>query len=229
MGPTERKFSNRLDRRVAEASEAAHNDAVRQTDGVLKREEFSKRIEDHSALVRSKPAWVDQQVATQTVFSKPEGYYPGEHHYETGLSDHVTQAARAFNFDRDFICGEGASKSAWRPPPVPRAGTNRKASKAALLLKSPARKRTAEAVAAKREQVAFGTLLSRTASAPALLKKGPSSEAARSTRKPRGGAKILQKPCEDGIPQEEAHDILVDRPSSGLRRKKPARLTVVVG
>jgi len=222
LGPTERGFRTRLDRRIAEAREGTHKDAMRQTDGVLKREDLCNHVPGFSALVRSKPVWVDQQISTHVYFSTVADCNPGDRHYETGLDDCVTQAARALSFERDLICGAASSKSSWRPPPRPCVGTARKCGKAARLLHSPARKRTAEAAAVAREKAAFG-LKGRTASAPALI-KGHTSDSLCPKKKTGCSNKSREHFPE---PAAQSRDTLADLKNTSRLPHAPGRATVV--
>lgn len=83
MGPTERKFADRLDRTLAKVSAVEKQDAINMTSGAFKRRVIEGSAGEFSSLRREKAPWTDQLAATHVYFSEPESYLPGDHKYET--------------------------------------------------------------------------------------------------------------------------------------------------
>jgi len=82
--------------------------------------------------------WNDQEITTHTYFSSPAPYKPGDHEYETGLPEYVTQPERAMSFKKEFILGDANRTLFWESPgPGSVKGTTRRHRKARELLCPP--------------------------------------------------------------------------------------------
>lgn len=82
MGPTERKFADRLDRTLARVAAAEKQDAINMTSGAYKRRLIQTSAGEFSSLRREKAPWTDQLAVTHVYFSEPEPSRPGDHKYE---------------------------------------------------------------------------------------------------------------------------------------------------
>lgn len=135
LGPTEKKFVDKLDRKLRRAQSLIAKDAFNGTHGHVKKALIEKNAEEFSALKKTKPAWQTQRVYTHEIFSEPAPYAPGDHPYETGLPVHIVQPERALSFERDYICGDAERKSFWvAPKPGALKGTTVRATHAKELL-----------------------------------------------------------------------------------------------
>jgi len=135
MSAPELKYAERLDKAVALAVAADREDAANRTSGAWKKQHVQTSVGEFSALRREKSAWNTQAVATHVYFSMPEAAKPGDHHYETGLREHITQPARAKDFSRDIVAGDHQRSSFWKPRgSAAKVGTARQQSVAEDLL-----------------------------------------------------------------------------------------------
>mmetsp|Transcript_66075 Transcript_66075/g.141376 ORF Transcript_66075/g.141376 Transcript_66075/m.141376 type:complete len:419 (-) Transcript_66075:91-1347(-) len=151
MSPKEVMYATRAEEAKARSTELEFQDAVLRGErppepgpdgiramGKYKQQRVLNSMGDHSALKRTKKEWKEQQIATHTYFSSPPAYKPGDHEYETGLPEYVTQPERALSFKREFIAGDGERTSFWRSPkPGAVKGSTRRHTKAKELLCPP--------------------------------------------------------------------------------------------
>lgn len=114
MGPTEKKFADRLDRVVQKQERLASIDAVNQTTGSWKRSQIEGNAGPHSSLNRTLPPWVDQTTTDHLFFSIPDASVPGDNLDFPGIGEYVSQPQRTLSYERDFICGDGERTSHWR-------------------------------------------------------------------------------------------------------------------
>ncbi|CAJ1354138.1 unnamed protein product [Effrenium voratum] len=115
LAPKEKMYQERLERKLKRAKALERQDALRKTDGAMKKKALEENADEFSCLKREKPAWADQAVYTHEFFSKPEKPKHADY-YETGIDKHVQQPERAMSFARDIIAGEGGRKSFWKEP-----------------------------------------------------------------------------------------------------------------
>jgi len=116
MDPKEKMYAARLERKLAKAKAQEKQDMLENTLGIYRKKKIEENADEFSSLKRQKPAWQDQQVTFHEIFSNPEEYKPGDQKYETGLTEHITQAERALSCERDFIAGDPERTSAWKAP-----------------------------------------------------------------------------------------------------------------
>lgn len=118
MAPTELKFAERLDRKLARAAKLIARDAHHKTDGKFRKKFVEEHSDEFSCLKRDKPAWNTQNVTTHTYFSSPDPYAPGDHKYVTGLREYIEQPTRAKSSERDFIAGDPERTVFWQNRPA---------------------------------------------------------------------------------------------------------------
>lgn len=116
MDPKEKMYAERLEKKLAKAKAKEKQDVLERTMGIYKKKKIEANADPFSCLKRELPAWQDQRVYTHEIFSEPERDKPGDHEYETGLPEHITQPDRALSYERDFICGDPERTTAWKAP-----------------------------------------------------------------------------------------------------------------
>jgi len=154
MGPTERKYADKLAATLEQQNALAKRDAQLMTSGAFKKYIIDNSANEFSSLKRQKQPWNDQLVSTHVHFSSPEPYLPGEQQYETSMPEFIERAERGQSYARDIVAGDGERVSHWRPRatggPV---GTTRRLDKAnELLTPAGVRKARAASSAALRGQ-----------------------------------------------------------------------------
>lgn len=151
LDPKEVMYATRLEEVKKRSTELEFQDAVLRGErppepgpagisamGKYKQQRVLNSMEEHSCLKRTNKEWKDQQVTTHTVFSSPPAYKPGDHEYETGLLNYVTQPERAMSFKREFIAGDPDRTNFWKSPkPGALKGTTMRHTKAKELLCPP--------------------------------------------------------------------------------------------
>lgn len=132
MSPSEQLFHDRLTRQLTTITALTKEDTLKRTTGSVRKQQIA---EEQSCLRRKSKGWFEQRVSTHTYFCSPDPYKSGEHPKDMLLKPYIHQAERARSPEREFISGDGASKSHRRPP---RAGVlagtqNRRVAAQALL------------------------------------------------------------------------------------------------
>jgi len=112
MGPTERKFADRLGRQLERAGALERHDHLHRTDGALRKQ----RLQSEAAASRGKSPWAAQNISTHVFFSTPEPEPKGDQ--GSGLQMYIQQPERTTSFERDFIAGDTERTCHWRPPPA---------------------------------------------------------------------------------------------------------------
>merc|ERR1711972_376197 len=115
MGRTERKFADRMGKKLETIRTAEKQDALNMTSGAYKRMVVESSAGEFSSLRREKAPWNDQITTAHMYFSTPEPHLPGDHEYDTGLRKYVEQPDRATSFARDVVIGDNQRTSFWKP------------------------------------------------------------------------------------------------------------------
>jgi len=121
LGPTELPFREKLDRKLAKATDENHRDQMAKTCGYMKKQRIEENAEEFGALKRGKPPfdkppWNDSKDPKLGYFSQPEPYVPGDHPYTTGMPKYVLTSDRALSSKRDYIAGDAERTSFWKAP-----------------------------------------------------------------------------------------------------------------
>merc|ERR1712187_723854 len=108
MGPTEMKFAKKLDRELSKA-QALEKEDITMKYGSGKKKALEEGSDEFSSIKGTKPHWYAQRTSNHVFFSEYAAYKPGDREFDEALSQHIYQADRAMNFERDFICGDPGS------------------------------------------------------------------------------------------------------------------------